>query len=46
MYLNESYIATVRKLDGSSNVEISIEVAGNKTSGACKITILYTKTTD
>ena len=46
IYNNKNFIATARKNNNSSNVTVSIEIEGNKTSADCRITILYTKTTD
>lgn len=46
IYNNKNFISTVRRNNNSSNVTVSIEVEGNKVSADCRITILYTKTTD
>lgn len=43
---NKNFISTARKNYNSSDVTISIEVEGNKTSADCRITMLYTKTSD
>ena len=46
IYNNKNFISTVRRNNNSSNLTVSIEVEGNKVSATCRITILYTKTTD
>ena len=46
IYENKSNICTLRKDSDATDVITSIISSGNATSATCKITMLYTKTTD